>query len=376
MENELKMKITPGTIKIRELIDGFEDNEEEGVVGYGGMLNIRPQYQREFVYSPKQQEEVINSIFKGFPLNVMYWVKNSDGLYELLDGQQRTLSICSYAEGEFYVSLNGTPRAYHNLTDSQRETFLNYPLQVYVCENGTDDEKLDWFEIINIAGEKLTKQELRNAAFPGAWLSSAKRRFSKTGCVAYKLGQDYMQGNPIRQEYLEKVLYWLTSCGSDKDIKEYMAAHQKDANADAEWQYFQTVIAWVKMLFPKKRKEMKGLEWGDLYNRFNGTKQYLASDLESRIKTLMMDDDVTNKRGIYEYVLSGNERKLNIRAFSDNMKRAAYERQNGICCKCANRFELEQMEADHITPWSQGGKTNADNCQMLCRECNRRKSDN
>ena len=374
MENELKMKITPKTIKIRELIDGFEDNEEEGVVGYGGNLNIRPQYQREFVYSPRQQEEVINSIFKGFPLNVMYWIKNSDGLYELLDGQQRTLSICSYAEGEFYVTLNGTPRAFHNLTDTQRETFLNYPLQVYVCENGTDDEKLDWFEIINIAGEKLTRQELRNAAFPGAWLSSAKRRFSKTGCVAYKLGQDYMQGNPIRQEYLEKVLYWLTDCGTDKDIKEYMAAHQKDANADAEWQYFQMVIAWVKMLFPKKRKEMKGIEWGNLYNHFKNN-QYLASDLEVRIKSLMMDDDVTNKSGIYEYVLSGNEIKLNIRAFSENMKREAYEIQNGICCKCGNHFEIEQMEADHITPWSQGGKTSAENCQMLCRECNRRKSD-
>ena len=188
--------------------------------------------------------------------------------------------------------------------------------------------------------------------------------------MAYKLGQDDMSGNPIRQDYLEKVLLWI----SHGDIERYMAAHQNDANADAEWQYFQMVIAWVKMLFPHKRREMKGIDWGYLYNRFKNN-PYSATELEERIKALMIDEDVTNKKGVYEYVLSGDERKLNIRAFSDNMKREAYERQQGICVKCQNAFELEQMEADHITPWSQGGKTNADNCQMLCRDCNRRKSD-
>lgn len=375
MESELKMKISPKTILIRELIDGFEDNEEEGVVGFSGKLNIRPQYQREFVYSPKQQEEVINSIFKGFPLNVMYWVKNEDGTYELLDGQQRTLSICSYAEGEFFVNLNGTPKAFPNLSKNQTEQFLNYPLQVYICENGTDDEKLDWFEIINIAGEKLTKQELRNAAFPGAWLSAAKRKFSKSNCVAYKLGQDFVPGNPIRQEILEKVLYWITNGGGDDELKKYMAAHQHDTNADAEWQYFQMVISWIRMLFPKYRREMKGLDWGLFYNRFKNN-TYSATALEDDIKRLMMDDDVTSKKGIYEYVLSGDERKLNIRSFTDNMKREAYERQNGLCPKCGNHFEISEMQGDHITPWSQGGKTVAENCQMLCADCNRRKSDN
>ncbi len=375
MQSELKMKISPKTILIRELIDGFEDNEEEGVVGFSGKLNIRPQYQREFVYSPKQQEEVINSIFKGFPLNVMYWVKNEDGTYELLDGQQRTLSICSYAEGEFFVNLNGTPKAFPNLSKNQTEQFLNYPLQVYICENGTDDEKLDWFEIINIAGEKLTKQELRNAAFPGAWLSAAKRKFSKSNCVAYKLGQDFVPGNPIRQEILEKVLYWITNGGGDDELKKYMAAHQHDTNADAEWQYFQMVISWIRMLFPKYRREMKGLDWGLFYNRFKNN-TYSATALEDDIKRLMMDDDVTSKKGIYEYVLSGDERKLNIRSFTDNMKREAYERQNGLCPKCGNHFEISEMQGDHITPWSQGGKTVAENCQMLCADCNRRKSDN
>lgn len=363
------MDIKLHNITVRELIKGFEDNEEEGIVGYDGMLNIRPKYQREFVYSPKQQEEVINSIFKGFPLNVMYWVKNDDESFELLDGQQRTLSICSFAEGEMFITLDGRTKDYGSLTDDQKSLFLDYPLQIYICENGTDSEKLDWFEIINIAGEKLTKQELRNAVYSGGWVTAAKKKFSKTNCVAYKLGQDYMSGNPIRQDYLEKVLGWI----SKGDIEKYMATHQNDVNADSEWQYFQMVIAWVRMLFPKYRREMKGLDWGDLYNRFKD-KTYSATELESKIKKLMMDDDVTSKKGIYEYVLSGDERKLNIRAFSDNMKREAYERQEGICTHCNKHFEIDQMEADHITPWSKGGKTNGDNCQMLCHDCNRRKS--
>lgn len=363
------MDIKLHKITVRELINGFEDNEEEGVVGYDGMLNIRPKYQREFVYSPKQQEEVINSIFKGFPLNVMYWVKNDDESFELLDGQQRTLSICSFAEGEMFITLDGRTKDYGSLTDDQKSLFLDYPLQIYICENGTDSEKLDWFEIINIAGEKLTKQELRNAVYSGSWVTAAKKKFSKTNCVAYKLGQDYMSGNPIRQDYLEKVLGWI----SKGDIEKYMATHQNDINADSEWQYFQMVIAWVRMLFPKYRREMKGLDWGDLYNRFKDN-TYSATELESKIKKLMIDDDVTSKKGIYEYVLSGDERKLNIRAFSDNMKREAYERQEGVCTHCNKHFEIDQMEADHITPWSKGGKTNGENCQMLCRDCNRRKS--
>ena len=367
------MEIKLHNITIRNLVNGFVNNEEEGIVGYGGLLNIRPPYQREFVYSPKQQEDVINSVFKGYPLNVMYWVKNEDDSFELLDGQQRTLSICSYARGDFFVNLNGSPKAFNNLNETQKNLFLNYPLQVDICENGTDDEKLDWFEIINIAGEKLTKQELRNATFPGPWLSDAKRKFSKTNCVAYMLGKDYVSGKPIRQEILEKVLYWLTKCGSDDDIKKYMAIHQNDDNADIEWQYFQSVIAWVRMLFTNYRREMKGIEWGDLYNRFRD-KTYSSTALEGKIQILMGDDDVTNKKGIYEYVLSGNESKLNIRAFSDNMKREAYERQQGICTLCGEHFDISDMEADHITPWSQGGKTNAENCQMLCRHCNRTKS--
>ena len=222
---------------------------------------------------------------------------------------------------------------------------------------------------MNIAGEKLTDQELRNAVYVSEWLTDAKRYFSKTNCPAHGLAEKYMNGSPIRQDYLESVLKWI----SNGEINEYMASRAKDSNASELWQYFQTVIAWVQATFPDYRREMKGLEWGEYYNEYHNNK-YNAANLEKEVNRLMQDEDVTNKRGIYRYLLSGDERYLNIRAFTDNMRREAYERQKGICVKCGENFEILEMEADHITPWSEGGKTVAENCQMLCRNCNRRKS--
>lgn len=358
------MKIEPRNIKVKDVFAGYKDSDEEGVTGYGGKLDIRPKYQREFVYDDKKRAAVINTIKNGFPLNVMYWAKTGKDTYEVLDGQQRTISFCQYLNGDF--SFEG--KYAHNLTSDERERIENYELLVYICE-GTDSEKLDWFKIVNIAGEKLTDQELRNAVYAGPWLTDAKRHFSKTNCPAYGLAEKYMNGSPIRQDYLESVLKWI----SDGEINEYMASHAKDDNASELWQYFQTVIAWTESTFPNYRREMKGLEWGELYNKYHEV-SYNAAKLEEIISQLMQDEDVTNKRGIYEYLLSGDERKLNIRAFSDSMKREAYERQKGICAKCGEQFEINEMEADHITPWSEGGKTTAENCQMLCRDCNRRKS--
>ena len=359
------MKIEPKNIKVKDVFDGYVDSNEEGVTGYGGKLDIRPKYQREFVYDDKKRAAVINTIKNGFPLNVMYWAKIGKDTYEVLDGQQRTISFCQYLNGDF--SFEG--KYAHNLTNDEREKIENYELLVYICE-GTDSEKLDWFKIVNIAGEKLTDQELRNAVYAGPWLTDAKRHFSKTGCPAYGLADKYMAGSPIRQDYLEAVLRWI----SDGEIEEYMASHQHDDNASELWQYFRTVINWVETIFPNYRKEMKGIQWGDLYNQFHEV-SYNAEKLEEIIVQLMQDEDVTNKRGVYEYLLSGDERCLNIRTFTDNMKREAYERQKGVCAKCGKHFELSEMEADHITPWSEGGKTVAENCQMLCKDCNRRKSD-
>lgn len=359
------MKIELHELTVREVAAGYVDSAEEGVVGYGGRLNIRPKYQREFVYDDKKRNAVIDTIRKDFPLNVMYWVKNDDGTYEVLDGQQRTISFCQYVIGDF--SLDN--RAFHNLTDTEKEQILNYRLMVYFCE-GNDKEKLDWFRIINIAGEKLTDQELRNAVYTGPWLSDAKLKFSKTGCAAYGLAREYVTGSPIRQEFLETAIGWI----SKGNIEAYMSAHQHDPNANELWTYFRNVIEWVQLTFPVWRKEMKGIDWGGLYDEFNG-KLFDTAKLEREIQTLLMDDDVTRKKGVYAWVLTRNEKHLSIRAFSDAQKRAAYERQRGICAQCGKHFELAQMHADHIKPWSKGGKTVPENCRMLCAEDNRRKSD-
>ena len=367
------MKIELNRIKIREVIAGYKDSREEGVIAYGGKLDIRPKYQREFVYKEKQRNAVIETIKNSFPLNVMYWMIRDDGGYEVLDGQQRTISIGQYVNGDF--SLND--RFFHNLTKEEQDKILDYELMIYFCE-GTDKERLDWFRIINIAGEKLTDQEIRNAVYTGPWLSDTKLKFSKSNCAAYLLANDggqLVSGSPIRQDYLETALSWI----NDGKLEDYMAKHQHDKNADELWDYFQDVIAWVRKTFPNYRKEMASVNWGELYNQFKKEK-LSATKLEAEVKELMQDEDVTKKSGIYPYVLTGQERHLSIRAFNDRMKREAYERQNGICPFCKKQkkdkkqWNISEMEADHITPWHEGGKTTAENCQMLCKEHNRTKS--
>ena len=358
------MKIQLKEITVRDLIKGFKDNAEAGVVGYGGKLDIRPPYQREFIYKDKQRDAVIDTITKEFPLNVMYWAVREDGNFEIIDGQQRTISICQYTKGDFSINF----LAFHNLPKDKQEQILNYNLTVYQC-SGTDSEKLDWFRTINIAGEKLTDQELRNAVYSGTWVTDAKRYFSKNGCVAYQTGSDYLNGSPIRQDYLETAIKWI----SNGEIEEYMSVHQHDQNAAALWRYFQDVMTWVETTFTKKRKFMKGVDWGILYNTYKDEK-YDTKKIEEETEKLILDDDVTKKSGIYPYILTRNEKYLSIRAFSDAIKQKVYEKQKGVCVKCKEKFEIEEMEADHITPWHEGGKTIEKNCQLLCKECNRRKS--
>jgi hypothetical protein len=358
------MIIEPKEIPVQDLTTGYEDKDEAGVFGYGGKLDIRPPYQREFIYKDKQRDAVIDTVRKGYPLNVMYWAVRDDGHYEVIDGQQRTLSVCQYVNGDF--SIKGL--AFHNLQNDQKQKILDYKLMVYFC-SGSDSERLEWFETINIAGEELTKQELRNAVYAGPWTADAKRHFSKRDCPAYGFASDYLKGSAIRQDYLETAIDW----HSQGKIREYMSQHQQDENATPLWHYFQSVINWAKATFPNYRKEMKGVEWGHLYNQFQG-RPFDTDKLEKQVAKLMMDEDVTRKSGIYSYVLDEDERHLSIRAFSDNNKREAYERQKGICPKCSKHFALDEMEADHITPWRLGGRTTAANCQMLCKEDNRRKS--
>lgn len=363
------MKIELKEIALCDVVAGYVDNQEEGVLGYNGKLNIRPKYQREFVYDAKKRDAVIDTIRKNFPLNVMYWVINGDGTFEVLDGQQRTVSFCQFVANTFSMDFNGYTKTFQNLTATEKQQILDYKLMIYFCE-GNDIEKLDWFRIINIAGEKLTEQELRNAVYTGPWLTHAKSIFSKSSCAAYNLAKGYAKGSPIRQEFLEKALEWI----SNGNIEKYMSTHQHTPNANELWIYFKNVIEWTRLTFPTYREEMKGLDWGGLYDTFKDT-IYDTDTLEQEVQTLMMDDDVTAKKGVYAYVLTRDQKYLSIRKFTENQKRISYEKQKGICPKCGEHFELAKMEADHITPWSKGGKTSLENCQMLCSTCNRRKSD-
>ena len=368
------MKIELHEIPISQVAEGYTESETDGVKGYGGKLDIRPPFQREFIYKDSQRDEVIRSIKRNFPLNVMYWVVNDGGMYEMLDGQQRTISICRYIQGAFQVDR----MRFDSLTDAEKKHFLEYKLMVYFCE-GDEREKWDWFNIVNIAGERLTPQELRNTVYPGAWLAHAKSLFSKRNGPAYNLASNYMRGEPIRQEYLEKVLEWYSEYRgfkgkSDERIRECMSDCQHKSDAGGMWLYFQNVISWVQCLFPTYRTEMKGINWGVYFNTYHD-REFDSVELERRYLVLAEDDDVTSPSGIYEYLIDGNEKHLSLRSFSPKQKRSAYERQQGICAHCGKHFEFEQMEADHITPWREGGRTTPENCQMLCRTCNRKKGD-
>lgn len=378
------MDIELHPVTIREVVDGYTDDGEGGVFGYGGRLNIRPPYQREFVYKQKQRDAVIDTIFKGFPLNVFYWVENEDGTFEILDGQQRTVSLSQYANGDFSVEVNGNLKGFPNLTPDEQKKFLDYELLVYRCK-GEDSEKLDWFRTINIAGEKLEDQELLNATYYGPWLTHAKSIFSKTGGAAYGLGEKYLVGEPIRQKYLETALKWIAARDGLDHHKQYMAKHQHDQNANELWSYFRTVIYWVEDTFPKYRALMKGQPWGPLYDQY-GQQQFDTDALETEIAALIQDKEVGNNRGIYQYVLTRDPKHLSLRQFDDDQRLEMYERQGGRCangtkCKTVGNddgqqvFDISQMDADHIVPWSKGGKTEADNGQMLCIGCNRSKGD-
>ena len=224
------MKIEPLSLTVRDLCEGYVDHAEDGVVAYGGKLDVRPKYQREFIYSEKQQQAVITTAMHGYPLNTMYWAVRGDGTYEVIDGQQRTLSLCRFREGDFSFAWRSSQLFFGNLQLDEQEAFLDYRLMVYLCE-GTDSEKLEWFRTINIAGEELTEQELRNAVYAGPWTADAKRYFSKTECAAFQLGGKYMTGSPIRQDYLETAIRWFAK----GDIEGYMAAHQHDTSATALW---------------------------------------------------------------------------------------------------------------------------------------------
>lgn len=371
------MTIKQIEVTVGEITNGYVNNDENGVRGYGGRLDIRPPYQREFIYNEKEQQAVITTVLNGYPLNVMYWVKRGDDAecpYEVMDGQQRTLSLCEYVAGAFSYDFKN----FFNQPGDIQKKILDYKLTVYVCE-GEPSEKLEWFKTINIAGKPLNEQEINNAVYAGPFVSDAKRHFSKSNCGAYRLGRDLVNGTAIRQDYLKKALEWIadheTRGGKRQTAVGYMAEHQHDPNANNLWTYFQNVLNWAITNFdPRKfKKIMKGLDWAMLYDKF-GSETLDTAALGRRISTLMRDSEIQRQAGIIPYVLTGDEHWLDLRAFPDDIKLAVWEEQGHKCAICGKEFDYEFMEGDHITPWKEGGRTVKENCQMLCRECNRRKS--
>lgn len=370
------MTIKQLEVTVGEITSGYIDSEEQGVRGYGGLLDIRPPYQREFIYNEKEQIAVINTVLKGYPLNVMYWVKRSEDAecpYEVMDGQQRTLSLCQYVAGKFAIDFKN----FFNQTADIQKKILDYKLTVYVCE-GEESEKLEWFQTINIAGKPLNEQEIRNAIYAGPFVSDAKRHFSKTNCGAYRLGKDLVNGTPIRQDFLKKALEWMadheTRNGKPQTAVGYMSAHQHDLSAGPLWSYFQNVLNWAISTFniKKFKKIMKGIDWAKFYDKFH--EQALdINDMEKRIADLIGDDEIQKQLGIIPYVLTGDEHYLDLRSFPEKIKLAVWEKQQHKCAMCGKEFDIEFMEGDHITPWREKGRTVIENCQMLCRECNRRK---
>lgn len=365
------MEISHLKVSVRDLVSGFTDKNEEGVVGYDGNLDIRPPYQREFIYKPPEQVAVVNSIFRGFPLNVMYWIERDDGNFEVLDGQQRTLSICNFHHGDFSIKNAERRRFYfEGLPACDQQVFLDYELLIYVCK-GTFKDTLEWFRIINIAGKKLTTQEIRNAFYSGPWVQDAKKWFSQNNGPAYNIGRDYVSGVANRQEYLETAIKW----HSDTTIDDYMTRNKNQKTATPLWSHFSAVLDWTKSIFPVCRPEMKYVDWGRLFKQ-HGHKNLDPLKLEKNLESLMLDDDIQNRKGIYEYLLSGNEKSLKLRTFTEKTKRIKYEEQKGKCLICLESFNYSEMEGDHIVPWSKNGSTEAKNCQMLCMPCNRAKGAN
>lgn len=370
------MTIKQIEVTVGDIARGYINNEEQGVRGYGGQLDIRPPYQREFIYNENEQQAVISTVLKGYPLNVMYWVRRSEDAecpYEVMDGQQRTLSLCEYVDGKFAYDFKN----FFNQPVDIQKLILDYPLTIYLCE-GEPSEKLEWFKTINIAGKPLNEQEINNAVYAGPFVTDAKRHFSKSNCGAYRLGKDLVNGTPIRQEFLKKALEWMseheTREGKPQSVVGYMAEHQHDPNANNLWTYFQNVLNWTITNFDLKKfkKIMKGLNWALYYDKYHSTTLDTA-DLASRISKLILDSDVQKQMGIIPYVLTGDERHLDLRSFPEDIKLAVWEKQHHICPSCQKEFDYEFMEGDHITPWREGGRTVIENCQMLCRECNRRK---
>lgn len=377
---------------IGDICKGFQYNEYEGKGLYGldGELTIQPEYQRHYIYNDgKKDVAVIDSVWKGYPIGLIYFNKTVDGRYEVLDGQQRITSFGRYVTNKMAFVMDGTERYFGDIMDERmKQRFLDTPLTIYVCE-GTEQEIKQWFRTINIVGVPLNDQELRNAIFSGPFVTAAKAVFSNSQNANVQKWSRYIKAEVKRQGFLEKALEWI-SASQNTTIDLYMSSHRANGDISELQNYFDTVIDWISSMFDKVHTEMCGLEWGRIYEIYHA-KPYSHEKINKRVEELCLDEFVTSNKGIWEYVLGGEQETslLNIRCFENSVKKAAYARQTkeaqtvhkSNCRYCAesnngNRtriYKFSEMEADHVTAWSKGGKTDLANCEMLCKMHNRQK---
>ena len=385
------MKTTLRTdITVADICDGFVYNELEGkgLFGLSGKLTIQPEYQRNYIYADgggKKEAAVIESLLKGYPLGLIYFNKVAKDKFEVLDGQQRITSIGRFVTNKFATMDNGNPKNFDSLPADQQTKILRSGLLIYECE-GTETEIKQWFETINIAGVPLNPQELLNAIYSGPFVTFAKREFSNSQNANIQMWSAYVRGSANRQEFLERALDWV----SKGDIGGYMSQHRKDNNINELKIYFKSVIDWVSTVFVDVLPEMKGLEWGRLYAEYHG-KAYDPKKMSTDVNGLAADSYVTNRKGIFEYLLGGSEDKklLAVRVFDEKVKRVAYAKQTHaaeakgksncpLCAigKNANKsriYKFDEMDADHVSAWSKGGESSPKNCEMLCITHNRAK---
>lgn len=375
-------------ITIAELCKGFVYNEIEGkgLFGLSGKLTIQPEYQRNYIYADgKKDVAVIESILKGYPLGLIYFNQTDEDKYEVLDGQQRITSIGRFLTNKFPVMEDNKPLYFDSLPVEQKEKIRNTRMLIYIC-NGTEKEIKEWFKTINIAGVPLNEQELLNAVFSGPFVTLAKSEFSNSQNAQIQKWSAYINGSALRQDFLAKALEWV----SKGNISDYMSQHRNDNNINELKTYFNTVIDWASNVFNNVEKEMKGLEWGRLYETYKNT-AYNPQKISEQVNELCSDPYIKNRKGIFEYILGGlsDTKLLDVRVFDDAIKKAVYKKQtdkanndktsNCPLCTVGNNanknkiWSLKEMEADHVTAWSKGGTTSIENCEMLCITHNRSK---
>lgn len=384
------MKTTLRTdLTVRDICDGFVYNELEGkgLFGMGGRLTIQPEYQRNYIYADGRRDvAVIESVLKGYPLGLLYFVKTADGRLEVLDGQQRVTSLGRYVTNKFAVrDARGMEQNFDSLADNLRRLILDTQLLVYECE-GTESEIKEWFRTINIAGVPLKEQELLNSVYSGPFVTAAKAEFSNSNNARTQIWSHYIAGDVKRQDYLACALDWV----SRGQVSAYMKEHRRDTDINELKLYFGSVVDWIGTVFTDVEKEMKGLEWGRLYETYHH-RAYDPKEVHQRVQALLSDDCVDKPGGVFEYILGGCEdtRLLEIRVFDERTKKRVYNRQTaeaaakGVsnCPLCAltagsnhtRVYKPGEMDADHVAAWSRGGSTDEANCQMLCRTHNRAK---